>query len=124
MTQFRGTISGKSLVKIGNTELNMVEHRFSQGHQVSITIRPEDIIPLGVKLPAKSGKNIFSAQLVEMEFLGSFWRCKLKSNEFPEALVTADFSVNAVRRLSIEPNQILWIELPSESILAFDVQAA
>ena len=102
----------------------MVEHRFSQGHQVSITIRPEDIIPLGVKLPAKSGKNIFSAQLVEMEFLGSFWRCKLKSDDFPEALITADFSVNAVRRLSIEPNQILWIELPSESILAFDVQAA
>ena len=124
MTQFRGTISGKSLVKIGNTELNMVEHRFSQGREVSITIRPEDIIPLGAKLPAKSGKNVFSAQLVEMEFLGSFWRCKLKSDEFPEALVTADFSVNAVRRLSIEPNQILWIELPSESILAFDVQAA
>ena len=124
MTQFRGTISGKSLVKIGNTELNMVEHRFSQGREVSITIRPEDIIPLGAKLPVKSGKNVFSAQLVEMEFLGSFWRCKLKSDEFPEALVTADFSVNAVRRLSIEPNQILWIELPSESILAFDVQAA
>jgi len=39
-------------------------------------------------------------------------------------LVTADFSVNAVRRLSIEPKQILWIELPSQSILAFDAQAA
>ena len=124
MTQFRGTISGTSLVKIGNTELNMVEHRFAQGREVSITIRPEDIIPLGAKVPAKPGKNVFSAQLVEMEFLGSFWRCKLKSDEFPEALVTADFSVNAVRRLCIEPNQLLWIELPSESILAFDVQAA
>ena len=124
MTQFRGTISGRSLVKIGNTELNMVEHRFAQGREVSITIRPEDIIPLGAKVPAKPGKNVFSAQLVEMEFLGSFWRCKLKSDEFPEALVTADFSVNAVRRLSIEQNQILWMELPSESILAFDVQAA
>ena len=126
MTQFRGTITGKSSIKIGNTELNMVEHQFDQGREVSITIRPEDIIPLGAK-PSKKvypGKNVFSAQLVEMEFLGSFWRCKLKSDEFPEALVTADFSVNAVRRLSIEPNQLLWIELPSESILAFDNQAA
>ena len=51
-----------------------------------------------------------------MEFLGSFWRCKLKSDEFSQALVTADFSVNAVRRLSLEPNQNLWIELPSERI--------
>ena len=129
MTQFIGTISGKRLVKIGSTELITAEHQFVEGHEVSITIRPEDIIPLGIKLPAKKdgsdlGKNVFPAQLLEMEFLGSFWRCKLKIDEFPEALVTADFSVNAVRRLSIEADQKLWIELPSESILAFDVQAA
>ena len=102
-------------------------HQFGDGHEVSLTIRPEDIIPLGAKAEAKKGssnqsKNIFSTKLEEMEFLGSFWRCKLKADEFSEVLVTADFSVNAVRRLSLEPNQNLWIEVPSESILAFNLQ--
>ena len=129
MTQFRGIITGKSSIKIGNTELNTAAHQFDEGREVSLTIRPEDIIPLGAKPPTKNGlsnsrNNVFSTKLVEMEFLGSFWRCKLKSDEFSQALVTADFSVNAVRRLSLEPNQNLWIELPSESILAFDNQAA
>jgi iron(III) transport system ATP-binding protein len=127
MTQFTGTTSGRSSVKIGNTELNTMAHQFGEGHEVSLTIRPEDIIPLGAKLETKKGasnstKNIFSTKLEEMEFLGSFWRCKLKADEFSEALVTADFSVNAVRRLSLEPNQNLWIEVPSESILAFNLQ--
>ncbi len=128
MTQLKGVSNGKCSVKIGETLLITAAHGFEKGSKLFVTFRPEDVVPMGEKIAESknsthSRKNLFSAELIEMEFLGSFWRCKLKSNEFAELLLTADFSVNAVRRLSIKTNQNLWIELPSENILAFKTEA-
>ena len=129
MTQLNGVSNGKCSVKIGETLLNTAVHDFEKGCKLSLTVRPEDIIPMGKtnaasKNHSKSQKNLFPTELIEMEFLGSFWRCKLKSTDLSELLLTADFSVNDVRRLSIKPKQNLWIQLPSENILAFKVEAS
>ena len=128
MTQLNGISNGKCSVKIGDTILTTAAHGFEKGCKLSVTLRPEDIVPIGEKITESQNdtdlkNNLFSATLIEMEFLGSFWRCKLKSTDFSEFILTADFSVNAVRRLSIKTNQILWIELPSENILAFKADA-
>ena len=129
MTQLNGVSNGKCSVKIGETLLNTAVHDFEKGCKLSLTVRPEDIIPMGETIAASknnpnSQKNLFFTELIEMEFLGSFWRCKLKSTDLSELLLTADFSVNDVRRLSIKPKQNLWIQLPSENILAFKVEAS
>ncbi|HBR63025.1 MAG TPA: hypothetical protein DEA94_11130, partial [Rhodobacteraceae bacterium] len=63
--------------------------------------------------------NLFQARLTEMEFLGSFWRCRLHSDAFGSNKIIADFSINAVRRLNLRCEQTLTIELPAAQLLAF-----
>jgi iron(III) transport system ATP-binding protein len=73
----------------------------------------------GVATLSASQNNLFQARLTEMEFLGSFWRCRLHSDAFGSNKIIADFSINAVRRLDLRCEQTLTIELPAAHLLAF-----
>ena len=131
MNQLRGLAKTPDQVTVGPTTLSCVEHDFPQGSDIIIAIRPEDIVPhgaaqpetsvadSGVDTPSTSQDNLFQARLTEMEFLGSFWRCRLHSDAFGTNIIIADFSINAVRRLDLRCEQTVTIELPSAHLLAF-----
>ena len=55
----------------------------------------------------------------EMEFLGSFWRTRMSSPELSGNELVGDFSINAVRRLSLEEGLVVPIEIPSERLKVF-----
>ena len=142
MNQLRGLAKTPHQVTVGTTTLSCVKHDFPQSRDIIIAIRPEDIIPHGAAQPntksaTESGAktlpksdggvaslcavhdNLFQARLTEMEFLGSFWRCRLHSDAFGSNKIIADFSINAVRRLNLRCEQTLTIELPAAQLLAF-----
>ena len=130
MNQLRGFAKNPHQVTVGTTALNCVKHDFPQGHEIIITMRPEDIVPhgeiqSGPKSDTKTAteRNLFQARLTEMEFLGSFWRCRMHSDAFGSNEIIADFSINAVRRLALRCDQTLTIELPAAHLLAFDPPA-
>ncbi len=54
-----------------------------------------------------------------MEFLGSFWRARLSNDELGEKQLIADFSINAVRRVSLTEGAAVTIELPAERLLTY-----
>ena len=86
---------------------------------VVATIRPEDIVPHGQGARAPGDENVFEATVEDMEFLGSFWRLSLKNAALGDALLTADLSVNAMRRMEAKVGGMITVELPANRISVF-----
>ena len=127
MNQIKATAGASGRVKIGNAEMTCRAHDFADGAAVIAAIRPEDVIPHGDGKGADdviaTPENAFEVNLDEMEFLGSFWRCRLKSERFGDEELIADFSINAVRRFGLETGKSMTIELPKDRLMVFAPEA-
>ena len=128
--QMPATAGPLGQVKIGEATMMCRSHDFAEGAEVLAAIRPEDVIPHGDAIAAPGGEskvvtpeNAFDVTVDEMEFLGSFWRCRLRSERFGSAELLADFSINAVRRLDLETGKMLTVELPQDRLMIFAPEA-
>ncbi|WP_322095955.1 putative 2-aminoethylphosphonate ABC transporter ATP-binding protein [Pelagibius litoralis] len=118
--QIHSTITAANGLTVGKCALRSAAHGFAQGQQVIVTIRPEDIIPHEPgSRRAESDHSALAVTVGEMEFLGSFWRSRLTGAELGDEVLYADFSINAVRRLSLAAGSALTIELPADRLIAF-----
>ncbi len=79
-------------------------------------IRPEDILPQANNSDAL---NHLDVTIGDMAFMGSFWRSQLHDASLGDNQLIADFSINAVRRLSLQSGNRLTVELPADRLLAF-----
>jgi iron(III) transport system ATP-binding protein len=111
-----GTIAGQNRLRLGGLELACASDDLTEGAPVTVAVRREDIVVWG---QAGGGENAFSVRVCEMEFLGSFFRAELASEAMGEALLRADFSINAVRREGISEGKELTVTVPSERIRVF-----
>ncbi len=126
MNQISGQAKSAQQVKIGNLILKCQAHEFPEGSEVIATIRPEDVVPygLGGTSPSDSDtgeniNNIFDVSIVEMEFLGSFWRARLGGEKLGDIEISAEFSINAVRRMELSTGKKLGIEIPADRLKLF-----
>ena len=118
--QINSRVTGHGRLSIGEKTFDCHEHAFSKDEEVVAAIRPEDIIPHEAGYQPEAGNcNCISVLLHEMEFLGSFWRCRLRNEQFGETVLFADFSINAVRRLELGEGKTMVIELPANRLMAF-----
>jgi iron(III) transport system ATP-binding protein len=103
------------------SELASAPHGLPAGADAIVVIRPVDIIPHsgGAQGNVGTPENLIDCSIGGMDFLGGFWRCRLASPHFGEHLLSADFSMNAVRRLGIAAGAALTIELPRDRVLVF-----
>ena len=85
------------------------------GHDVTLAIRPEDVVVRNINAETP---NSFNARVAEIEFLGSFCRVGLALNGGAPALV-ADFSINVVRDLAIDHGKEMRVALPRERLRIF-----
>ncbi|WP_288900458.1 putative 2-aminoethylphosphonate ABC transporter ATP-binding protein [uncultured Sneathiella sp.] len=108
-------------VTIGRKAFKSAGGEIPLGKEVIAAVRPEDIIPHGdvVTEPMEEPDNSITCRITEMEFLGSFWRCRLKCEALGEHELIADFSINAVRRLELAAEKELVIEMPSNRLKVF-----
>lgn len=124
------TISNKGKVTIGQKTLLCNTDGFNKDDKVILAIRPEDVVPHGegARSPGApdiiiTPENTFEVTIEEMEFLGSFWRTRLRDQGLGNLELVADFSINAVRRLNLATGGKLIVEIPPESIKAFSADA-
>lgn len=126
MNQLPGRSLSTDAVMLGDHMLVTQDHGLTEGQPVIIAIRPEDIIPhtdsgrplVELGEPSPPG-NSLTARVGEMEFLGSFWRARLEGGALGDAVLNADFSINAVRRVGLEQGKEIEIELPPERLQVF-----
>ena len=109
---------GPDSVVFGGHAMGCVPHGLAPGTAVTAVIRPEDVIPHEIGFE-RDGRNVLEVTVGDMEFLGSFWRARLSAKRLGAVELVADFSINAVRRLSLAEGGTINVELPAERLLAF-----
>jgi iron(III) transport system ATP-binding protein len=126
MNQLEARSGSDSTVVIAGSALRSRDHSFAGSTDIIAAIRPEDVIPHGegARSPGaedviETPENAFKALISEMEFLGSFWRCRLQNDRFGSSELIADFSINAVRRLELAKGKTMTVELPESRLMAF-----
>ena len=109
-------VTGLAQVRYAGIDLACeLDVRPGVGHDVTLAIRPEDIVVRGV---AANTPNAFPARVADIEFLGSFCRVGLAVNGGDQSIL-ADFSINVVRDLAIDEGKQMLIALPPERLRVF-----
>ncbi|MDH3476420.1 MAG: putative 2-aminoethylphosphonate ABC transporter ATP-binding protein [Rhodospirillales bacterium] len=108
-----GTVVGPDRVRLGRVDLACRSDGLDQGTAVTLAVRPEDIVVVDVE---GGDENAFSARIAGLEFLGSFYRADLVSEDMGEARLRADLSINLMRRQEIGEGDELPVKLPRERI--------
>jgi iron(III) transport system ATP-binding protein len=113
-----GTVAGPGRVRLADVELGLPGRLdgLAPGSPVTLAVRPEDLL---VQDGPCEAPNTFAARVEGIEFLGSFVRAELTLGGFAEQRCWADFSINLVRRQSIEVGQTLALTLPAERLRVF-----
>jgi iron(III) transport system ATP-binding protein len=106
-------------VRFGSVSLATDVQGMAEGAAVTLAVRPEDVVPHLSTEAGEGAANLLPARLVDMEFLGSYWRCHLQSAPLGGQGLIANFSINAVRRLDLKPGLDMAVELPAERVLVF-----
>jgi iron(III) transport system ATP-binding protein len=109
---------GPDRVSFVAVEMDCVNHGLTPGTAVTAVIRPEDVIPHEIGFE-REGRNVLEVTVGDMEFLGSFWRARLSGPRLGTIELVADFSINAVRRLSLAEGGTITVELPAARLLVF-----
>ena len=111
-----GTVAGPGRVRLGQLELTCDSDSLDQGAEVTIAVRPEDIVVQDV---AGGEENAFETRIADMEFLGSFYRAELTSERIGDARLRADLSINLTRRQRLGQGDLLPVMLPRERIRVY-----
>lgn len=121
MNQLQGASAGPKSAKLGKMTLACQEHALDKGAAGIVAIRPEDVLPQagGTGSRKGNGKNHFKGKIREMEFLGSFWRAEITGGPLGDQTLFADFSMNAVRRMSLDEGKSVQLELPADRVKLF-----
>ena len=109
-------VVGPGQVRFGDIDLSCeLDVRPGPGHDVTVAIRPEDVV---VRNVVAGAPNTFNVRVAEVEFLGSFCRVGLSIDGAKPALL-ADFSINVVRDLAIAEGKEMPITLPPDRLRVF-----
>jgi iron(III) transport system ATP-binding protein len=108
-----GVVEGPGRVRVGQVLLNCDMAEEAAGVEVTVAIRPEDIVVHDVR---PDEENTFEASLGEMEFLGSFYRSELSDPALGRANLLADLSINRVRGMGLESGGRYRVKIPKQRI--------
>jgi iron(III) transport system ATP-binding protein len=115
------TVVRDGLVRLGGVELACDADGLAPGTEVTLAIRPEDIV---VEDVAPGSPNALRARVDALAFLGSFFRADLVGDATPGVVLRADLSVDLVRRRAIAEKLTLELRMPPERIRIYPGSAA
>lgn len=104
-------------VRLGERHLH-AKGRLNGERRVRLAIRPEDIVARDIAVDAE---NRIEAEVVAMEFLGSFFRVTLAGGDVDGSRLDADFSPNFVRDHDLKTGASIAVRLPKERIHLYSV---
>ena len=107
------TVVGDGRVRLGGLELACDADGLAPGTEVTLAIRPEDIV---VQEVSPGAPNAVPMHVEALAFLGSFFRADLVADAPAGALLRADLPVDLVRRLDITEKRALVCVLPPERL--------
>ena len=113
-----GKVIEPGKVRCGKLIFNVPQKGINVGENITVAIRPEDILPLGdrnlTNLP-----NVHTATIEGTEFLGSSYLVILHLPGSSQEKLSINLSINQVRNSDLTVGQTLQIQLPPELIQIF-----
>lgn len=112
-------------VAVGDLVFQCRQHGFGPGTQVTMVLRPDDVVirpPEGTQFTA--GLNTLQARIASTEFLGSFWRIGLHSEQLRGLPIVVDCSFETQRRWNLVEGRTIELTLPSDRLLVFKREGA
>ena len=111
-----GTVVRDGAVRLGGTELACDVDGLAAGTEVTLAIRPEDIV---VHDAGRSEPNVLAMRVDALAFLGSFFRADLTGEATAGVLLRADLPVDMIRRRGIAEKSMLSVLLPPDRIRVY-----
>ena len=108
-----GTVVGDRAVRLGHTELACELDGLAAGTEVTLAIRPEDIV---VREGRATEPNALTLRVEALAFLGSFFRADLVGDASDGVFLRADLPVDLIRRRGIGEKSMLSVLLPPDRI--------
>ena len=108
-----GTVVRDGAVRLGRTELACEVDNLAAGTEVTLAIRPEDIV---VHEGRSAEPNALTVRVDSLAFLGSFFRADLVGDVPEGVLLRADLPVESIRRRGIAEKSMLSVLLPPDRI--------
>jgi iron(III) transport system ATP-binding protein len=116
--QLEAMVDAPGRLRVGEQVLAADDATQPAGTRTTAVIRPEDIL-VTVDGTRDGGSNGFDAEVLELAFLGAFWRVQIACTSLSETPLTAAVSANAARETMIAEGMRLRIELPNERLHVF-----
>ncbi|MCH7487480.1 MAG: putative 2-aminoethylphosphonate ABC transporter ATP-binding protein [Proteobacteria bacterium] len=110
------TAVGDGKVRLGGVELSAGVSGFTDGAEVTLCVRPEDVVARDI---GADSPNALRVEIDDMEFLGSFYRANLIQTDGDRVPVLAEFSINLVRDADLKKGSDLFVTLPEARIHVF-----
>jgi len=104
------TVISPTEVQIGDLQINCLSVPAKTGEQITVSIRPEDIVV------QDASDNRIEANIERIEFLGAFVRAELSNEQMGKHHFHADFSANLVRRNELKAGMKMEIGLPKRNL--------
>lgn len=115
-----GIVTQPGEVCCGNLTLKVPQKGIGAQEQITIAIRPEDILPLGEENSSVANlPNVVRATIEKTEFLGASYLVTLSPEGNAKATLTIHLAINQVRQLDLSVGTTLKIQLPPELIQIF-----
>ncbi len=108
-----GTLVEAERVRVGSLQLACRETPARVGSEVTVALRPEDVI---VAPGGEETANSYLARFEALEFLGSFVRAEVTIEEARSQRLSAELSANVVRQLGLEPGDRHRVVIPPDRI--------
>ncbi len=112
------TVADSGRISIGASQLTVAGdmHGARQGDHITVCIRPEDVTTRAID---HASANAVQANVVDLEFLGSFYRVSLRSmGENPVEFI-ADFSINLMRDIEVAVGSSIAVGFPEDRLRVF-----
>lgn len=117
MVVLDGVHDGSNKVRVGDLELTFRETQaFGKGDQVSLAIRPEDIV---LRNAVSRAQNMFEATVQAIEFAGAVSKVRLTVPGLGARQIHAHLSNGLIEELSIDEAASVTVSLPREKLHAF-----
>jgi len=111
-----GEVVEKDKVRLGDVVLTCRTNGHLAGQPVTVAIRPEDLNAQDI---AGATENLVELTVSNLEFLGSFYRAQLGSEDIAGTVVEADFSMNLVRRKNVTLGDRLSVYFPPDHLIVY-----
>ncbi|MBM3532343.1 MAG: putative 2-aminoethylphosphonate ABC transporter ATP-binding protein [Alphaproteobacteria bacterium] len=117
MNFLQASVAEHGVVAIGGRQFWVESlNGMKPGTAATVCIRPEDVKTRNVE---PGSENALEVEVKALEFLGSFARARLAPADGGDPEIVADFSINLLRDLKVEPGLKLPVALPPDRLRAF-----